>query len=113
MAVTTAPAYADANAVKNINSMYNASQAAQLAKLKSAYDQNVSNAQKAYNDINPAYQQKANDLGVQYERNRRNFNIQGRRQRSEHRRWFSGCACSELCLSAGLWQSEGCPAERS
>lgn len=76
MAVTTAPAYADANAVKNINSMYNASQAAQLAKLKSAYDQNMSNAQKAYNDINPAYQQKANDLGVQYERNRRNFNIQ-------------------------------------
>lgn len=76
MAVTTAPAYADAAAVKNINSMYNASQAAQLAKLKSAYDQNMSNAQKAYNDINPAYQQKANDLGVQYERNRRNFNIQ-------------------------------------
>lgn len=60
----------------NVNSMYDASKAAQLAKLESAYNQNLSNAQKSYNEINPAYQQKANDLGVQYERNRRNFNIQ-------------------------------------
>lgn len=60
----------------NVNSMYDASKAAQLAKLENAYNQNLSNAQKSYNEIDPAYQQKANDLATQYERNRRNFNIQ-------------------------------------
>lgn len=59
-----------------VNQMFDANRDANLARLRDAYDRNMSDAQASYAKIDPAYQQKANDLATQYERNRRNFNIQ-------------------------------------
>lgn len=57
-----------------INALYDAQKEAQLNQLKSAYEQNLSNAQAARDKLPGQYQQSANDLGTQYERNRLNFN---------------------------------------
>jgi hypothetical protein len=59
-----------------INSMYDAQKQAQLGALESAYNQSLSNAQAARDQIPQQYQQRANDLAVQYERQRRNLNEQ-------------------------------------
>ena len=59
-----------------INGMYDAQKQAQLGALESVYNQNMSNAQAARDQIPQQYQQRANDLAVQYERQRRNLNQQ-------------------------------------
>lgn len=60
--------------IHQINALYDAQKEAQLNQLKSAYEQNLSNAQAARDKLPGQYQQSANDLGTQYERNRLNFN---------------------------------------
>ena len=59
-----------------IGNLYNQQYNAQAASLKTAYDQNVSNAQAAQQKIAPQYQSQANAMAAQYERNRRNLNLQ-------------------------------------
>lgn len=59
-----------------INAMYDANRAQQLANLESAYQQSLSDRQASMEQLIPQYQQRANDLAVQYERNRRNLNEQ-------------------------------------
>lgn len=61
---------------QQINSMYDAQKQSQLAGLEAAYNQNLSNAQAARDQLPEQYQSRANDLAVQYERNRRNLNEQ-------------------------------------
>jgi len=59
-----------------IGSLYDKQYAANAASLKTAYDQNVSNAQAAQQKIAPQYQTQANAMARQYEQNRRNLNLQ-------------------------------------
>ena len=59
-----------------INGLYDQQYKAQAAQLKTAYDQNVSNAQAAQQRIAPQYQTQANQMAAQYERQRRNANLQ-------------------------------------
>lgn len=59
-----------------VNSMYDAQKQATLSGLESAYNQNLSNAQAARDQLPEQYQSRANDLSVQYERQRRNLNEQ-------------------------------------
>ena len=58
-----------------INNLYNQQYNSQAAQLKSAYDQNLANAQAEQAKIAPQYQTQANQLATQYERNRRNANV--------------------------------------
>ena len=59
-----------------VTGMYDAQKKAQLGALETAYNQNLSDAQAAKEQIGRTYQTAANDLSTQYERNRRNLNIQ-------------------------------------
>lgn len=59
-----------------IGNIYDKQYNSQAANLKTAYDQNVSNAQAAQQKIAPQYQTQANAMAAQYERNRRNLNLQ-------------------------------------
>ena len=63
-------------AANQIGNLYNQQYNAEAAKLKTAYDKNVSDAQAAQAKIAPQYQTQANQLAAQYERNRRNANVQ-------------------------------------
>lgn len=64
----------DDDRTQQINNMYDAQKASTMAGLESAYNQNMSNAQAAKEQINPTYQQSANDVSAAYERTRRNNN---------------------------------------
>lgn len=64
----------DDDRTKQINDMYDAQKASTMAGLESAYNQNMSNAQAAKEQINPTNQQSANDVSAAYERTRRNNN---------------------------------------
>lgn len=68
--------YKQYRGAQGVNQMYDAQKQATLARLESAYNQNLSNAQAARDQIPQQYQARANDLAVQYERNRRNLNQQ-------------------------------------
>jgi hypothetical protein len=59
-----------------IGNLYDKQYNAQAASLRTAYDQNVSDAQAAQQRIAPQYQSQANQMAAQYERNRRNLNLQ-------------------------------------
>ena len=61
---------------QGIKDMYANNLANQKAQLQTAYNQNMSNAQAAYDKISPQYQQRQNELGAEYERQRRNNNMQ-------------------------------------
>lgn len=65
-----------AESSKQISNLYDKQFNSQAAQLKTAYDQNVSNAQAAQQKIAPQYQTQANAMAAQYERNRRNMNLQ-------------------------------------
>lgn len=65
-----------ANNTDNINQMYDANKASQLAGLESAYNTNLSNMEAQKSQIDKQYNTAANDLAVQYERNRANQNLQ-------------------------------------
>lgn len=64
----------DDDRTQQINNMYDAQKASTMAGLEGAYNQNMSNAQAAREQINPTYQQSANDVSAAYERTRRNNN---------------------------------------
>lgn len=66
--------YQDSGRGQTVSGMYDAQRNAELAGLKTAYDQNVSNREAARNNISAQYRTSANDLQAQYERNRRNNN---------------------------------------
>lgn len=59
-----------------IETLYNAQQAAKAQNLANVYQQNVSTLDKELDKIPGEYQTQANDLATQYERNRRNLNFQ-------------------------------------
>jgi hypothetical protein len=61
---------------QTVAGMYDRQRDAELASLRSAYEQNRSNQIAARDQIGTAYQGQANDLAAQYERNRRNLNTQ-------------------------------------
>lgn len=68
--------YTESGRGQVVSGMYDAQKNAELAGLKSTFDQNLSNQQAARDQIGVAYQSGANDLQAQYERNRRNLNVQ-------------------------------------
>lgn len=59
-----------------IRQMYADAQKSTLAGLKTAYDQNLSDANAYRDQISPQYQQSMSALGAEYERQRRNNNMQ-------------------------------------
>lgn len=61
---------------ESIKNLYAAAQKNNLASLKKAYDQNLSDAQASKDQISPQYQQSMNSLSAEYERQRRNNNMQ-------------------------------------
>jgi len=67
--------YQDSSRGQTVSGMYDAQRNAELAGLKTAYDQNVSNQEAAKANISKQYQASANDLHSQFERNRRNNNM--------------------------------------
>ena len=58
-----------------INNLYDKQLAATQQGLKTAYDQNMSDATAARDQIAPQYRQQANSLASAYERNRRSANL--------------------------------------
>lgn len=58
-----------------ISNLYDKQYQSQAAQLKTAYDQNMANAQLQQASIAPQFQTQANQLGAQYMRNRRNANL--------------------------------------
>lgn len=60
-----------------LRDVYNAAQQNTNAGLKTAYEQNMSNAQASRDQITPQYQTSMNALSAEYERQRRNNNLQG------------------------------------
>ena len=60
----------------DIRNLYANAQQQNLASLKGAYDQNLSDAEAARGQISPRYQQSMNALSAEYERQRRNNNMQ-------------------------------------
>lgn len=68
--------YEKSNRGQTVAGMYDKQRDAELASLKSTYEQNLSNRQAARDQIGTTYQGQANDLAAQYERNRRNLNEQ-------------------------------------
>lgn len=64
----------DDDRTAQINQMYDAQKQSTLAGLEDAYNQNLSNAQAAREQINPTYQRSANDVSAAYERTRRSNN---------------------------------------
>lgn len=63
-------------ATNRIGNLYNQQYNSQAAQLKTAYDQNVANAQAEQAKIAPQFQTQANQMATAYERNRRNANVQ-------------------------------------
>lgn len=61
---------------QTVAGMYDRQRDAELASLRSAYEQNRSNQIANRDQIGTTYQGQANDLAAQYERNRRNLNTQ-------------------------------------
>lgn len=59
-----------------IGNLYDKQYEANAASLRTAYDQNVSNARAEQAKIAPQYQSQANSMAAQYERDRRNMNLQ-------------------------------------
>ena len=66
----------NANREQQINNMYASKLDMNKAQLTNAYNQNMSDAQAAYDKISPEYQQRQNELSAEYERQRRNNNMQ-------------------------------------
>lgn len=64
----------DDDRTKQINDMYDAQKASTMAELEGAYNQNLSKAQAAKEQINPTYQKSANDVSAAYGRTRQNNN---------------------------------------
>jgi len=64
------------NSTDSMNQMYDQQRISRLAELNNSYQQSLSAAQQAREQIPGQYQQQANDLAVQYERNKRNLNEQ-------------------------------------
>ena len=60
----------------DIRNLYAAAHENALASMKTAYDQNMSDAEAAREKISPRYQQSMNALSAEYERQRRNNNMQ-------------------------------------
>ena len=67
--------YQDSGRGQTVSGMYDAQRNAELAGLKTAYDQNVSNHEAAKANISNQYRASYNDLHSQFERNRRNNNM--------------------------------------
>ena len=68
--------YQESGRGQTVAGMHNAQTQANIASLKSTYDQNLSDAQAARGNIDTTYRANANNLGAQYERQRRNNNMQ-------------------------------------
>lgn len=62
--------------VADIRSLYEQALQNSLAGMRTAYDQNMSDAQAARDQISPQYQRSMNALSAEYERQRRNNNMQ-------------------------------------
>lgn len=76
---TGAQSYLDtynANREQQIRDMYAGSLASQKAQLQSGYDQSLSAAEQAREQIAPQYQESRNEIAAEYERQRRNNNMQ-------------------------------------
>jgi len=65
----------DQQRIADINNMYDAQKNNATAQLKTAYDQNMSDAVAARDKIPDQYQNSYNDLSSEYERQRRNNNL--------------------------------------
>lgn len=59
-----------------IRDLYSASRNNAVQGLKTAYDQNMAEQQRAMDKISPQYQESMNQLSAEYERQRRNNNMQ-------------------------------------
>lgn len=66
----------NADREQQIRDLYAAAQQNTLNGLKTAYDQNISDANAALDKISPQYQERMNALSSEYERQRRNNNMQ-------------------------------------
>lgn len=66
----------NADREQKIRDLYAAAQQNTLNGLKTAYDQNISDANAALDKISPQYQERMNALSSEYERQRRNNNMQ-------------------------------------
>ncbi len=64
-----------AESTNQINDLYNKQYESSAQSLKSDYDQNMSKAVAARDNIAPQYQNQGNALAVQYEKQRRNANL--------------------------------------
>ena len=69
-------AYVNSERGQTVGGMYDKQTEAGLAGLKSAYEQNLSDAEAARGNIDTTYRGNANSMAAQYERQRRNNNVQ-------------------------------------
>lgn len=93
--------YRQYQGAQGVNDMYDAQKQAKLAGLESAYQQSLSDAQAAKDQIPGQYQKRANDLAVQYERQRRNLD-----QRAAATGLNTGAGSQMQLALGGNWQRD-------